>query len=251
MPETVGDVRRKTQASIIGRVFGATIYIKTRRHLRWGLRGILAGLVLFAALAGASEELVASTYPRYPRLFGTHEVRSSNVTRFRHWTGMLKRHFVERDLREGSCADVKLNRCHLREWQAFLEGLRQVDAMTQLDQVNRYMNRASYITDPRNYNVLDHWATPRQFLERGGDCEDYAIAKFMALRALGWANVDLRIVVVNDFNLRTRHAVLVAYRDGVAWVLDNRMRPIVASDRIKHYLPIFSLNEDSWWRHQR
>lgn len=216
-----------------------------------GLRRMVVGMVLAAVLAGASGEAAASTDSAYPQLFGTREVRSSNLTLFRRWTGMLKRDIVERDLRQGACMDMAFNRCRQSDWKAFLIELRDVDAMTQLDRVNRYVNNAPYISDPRNYNVPDYWATPREFLERGGDCEDYAIVKFMALRVLGWANGDLRIVVVNDLNQRTPHAVLVAYLDGVAWVLDNQIGMVVASERIKYLQPIFSLNEDSWWWHQR
>ena len=223
----------------------------TRPHLRSGLRRMAVGMVLAAVLAGASGEAAASTDSTHPQLFGTREVRSSNLTLFRRWTGMLKRYIVERDLGEGACMDMAFNRCPQSDWKAFLKELRGVDAMTQLDRVNRYVNNAPYISDPRNYSMPDYWATPREFLERGGDCEDYAIVKFMALRVLGWANGDLRIVVVNNLIQRTSHAVLIAYVDGAAWVLDNQIGLVVASERIKHLQLIFSLNEDSWWRHQR
>ena len=72
------------------------------------------------------------------------------------------------------------------------------DRKTQLAAVNEFMNRASYIEDLPNWGVPDYWATPLQFLTKDGDCEDYAIAKFVSLRTLGFTNDELRIAVVDD-----------------------------------------------------
>src|SRR3546814_10214490 len=72
------------------------------------------------------------------------------------------------------------------------------------------------------------------------------IAKFMALRALGVDNAEMRIVVLNDLNLRIGHAVLVVYVDGKALVLDNQIKSVVPADTIRHYQPVYSVNEDGW-----
>ena len=61
----------------------------------------------------------------------------------------------------------------------------------------------------------------------------------------------MRIVVLQDLNLKIAHAVLVVYVDGEAWILDNQITQIVTADTILHYRPLFSLNEDSWWIHRR
>ncbi len=161
----------------------------------------------------------------------------------------LERYFDEVELKEGTCKEDFFNRCHLDDWKEFLDGQQGADAITQLDRVNRYMNRAPYITDPRNYNRSDYWATPSQFFNQDGDCEDYAIAKFMSLRALGWTNEHMRIVVLQDLNLRIPHAVLVVYIDRAAWVLDNQIEQLITADRIRHYRPFFSMTEESWWLH--
>ncbi|MEE8202762.1 MAG: transglutaminase-like cysteine peptidase [Alphaproteobacteria bacterium] len=210
----------------------------------------VVGVVMGVAVASLPAAAWGMADPVYPPLFGTNEVRSTNLAPFPKWTGVLDRYFAEVDLAQGACGAETFNACHLRDWTRFLEGLRGADAMTQLERVNRYMNRAPYITDPRNYNVDDYWATPRQFFGRDGDCEDYAIAKFMSLRALGWDNDHMRIVVLKDLNLDIAHAVLVVYRDGLAWVLDNQIGEVVAADRIRHYRPYYSINEDSWWLHR-
>ena len=88
------------------------------------------------------------------------------------------------------------------------------------------------------------------FRMQNGDCEDYAIAKFMALRALGFENPEMRIVVLNDLNLGIAHAILVVYVDGKALVLDNQIRSVVPADSIRHYQPVYSVNEEGWWLHR-
>ena len=61
----------------------------------------------------------------------------------------------------------------------------------------------------------------------------------------------MRIVVLQDENLRVAHAVLVVYHQGRTYVLDNQITQVVTDDRIAHYRPIYSINEQSWWLHQR
>ena len=119
---------------------------------------------------------------------------------------MLERQVNERALYDGSCTAKRFNRCHLQEWRVLLATLAGKDRKTQLAAVNEFMNRASYIEDLPNWGVPDYWATPLQFLTKDGDCEDYAIAKFVSLRTLGFTNDELRIAVVDDANLQIGRA---------------------------------------------
>lgn len=203
-----------------------------------------------AALAAVLASATPAGAARYPALFGTREVFSADLAPFVKWTGVLARLRGDPILAEGSCEAPALNRCHAREWRALVARLRGATPDTQLDAVNRFMNRAPYITDPRNYRVPDYWASVRQFFTRDGDCEDYAIAKFVTLRALGWKDADLRVVVLKDLNLKIAHAVLVAYRDGRAWMLDNQIDRVVDAATIRHYRPYYSINEEGWWLHK-
>jgi predicted transglutaminase-like cysteine proteinase len=54
-------------------------------------------------------------------------------------------------------------------------------------ETNRFLNDWRYKPDDQNYGQRDYWATPLEFLRRSGDCEDYAIAKYVTLRELGFA----------------------------------------------------------------
>jgi predicted transglutaminase-like cysteine proteinase len=214
-----------------------------RGHLGVRLAGAVAGVVLTCATAAAE--------PAYPALFGTNEVRSASLGPFRKWTGVMARQIDERPLYDGPCTARRFNRCHLQEWRQLLREIAAKDPVAQLEAVNSFMNRAPYVTDPVNYGVPDYWATPLQFMTKDGDCEDYAIAKFMSLRQLGFDNGQMRVVVVDDLNLGVAHAILVVYLDGRAYVLDNQIARVVPAEIIRHYRPVYSINEDAWWLHRR
>ena len=208
----------------------------------------IVAVVMLALLLGAMP--VAASSGDYPMLFRTSEVRSENLKPFPKWTGRLERYFDERALDEGQCVGSEFNRCYYQEWAAFLATLAGVDTMARIDAVNRYMNQAPYISDLKNWGVKDYWETPGQFLRMFGDCEDYAIAKFLSLRILGFDNSRLRIVVLQDLNIKTPHAVLAVYLGGAPLILDNQIAQVVPSNEIYHYHPFYSVNENAWWLHK-
>lgn len=183
-------------------------------------------------------------------LFGTDETRSNRLTPFPKWTDMLDRDGADRNLGDPSCRSRSLNKCHITAWRDFLQFIRNEDRAVQIESVNRLMNQLPYITDPINWGVPDYWATPRQFFIKNGDCEDYAIAKYMSLRELGFSADQLRIVVLKDSNLDIMHAVLAVQDGGRNLILDNQIAQVVEDSSIYHYQPVFSINETSWWRHR-
>jgi predicted transglutaminase-like cysteine proteinase len=209
---------------------------------------MVAALLAVPVLGTASANTTTSAFPG---IFGTRTSQSPNIALFPKWSGALSRYFGEQKLVDAPCTSSMFNACHLKDWKSFLQSIRGKDKLSQVRAVNTYMNRRRYLTDPRNYGVKDYWATPGQFFKRNGDCEDYAIAKFMSLRALGFTNKDMRIVVLQDLNLRIGHAILVVHLNGQALVLDNQVRSVVRAESIRHYRPIYSINERSWWLHRR
>jgi predicted transglutaminase-like cysteine proteinase len=72
------------------------------------------------------------------------------------------------------------------------------DEHARLEAVNRFFNRhVRWRSDAELWGQDDFWATPLQLLARGaGDCEDYAVAKYAALRAAGVPAERLRLVYV-------------------------------------------------------
>ena len=212
-------------------------------------------LMVLAFLFGASlapAALGAANAPlRYPNLFGTHEVRSDmGFSMFPRWASMLARHEKEKAAADLPCASATRQACRLQQWLRTLDGLRDKDKLAQIREVNRRLNAFPYVKDgARQSGGRNHWATLGEFLDHSGDCEDYAIAKFMSLRHIGFSNDDLRVVVLRDINLRLDHAVVVVYLDGQALVLDNQARDVVRAGNIRHYRPYYSINETTWWLH--
>jgi predicted transglutaminase-like cysteine proteinase len=176
-------------------------------------------------------------------LFGTTEVRSSKLTAFHKWNGAMARMAAE----QASLARFKQR---FGSWVAFLDTLKGQDPMAQLRAVNTFMNRSPYIQDIKNWGVRDYWESPGQFLAKFGDCEDYGIAKYMALKYLGFKVSQLRVVVLKDVNLNIGHAILAVYYDDRILILDNQIKAVADSRRITHYRPVYSINEQYWWRHR-
>ena len=205
--------------------------------------------LLTCLIAGAALLLMPIAAPAFSDdLFGYRQQHQTDIADFPQWLQALERHLRD-DLREGDCSDRAINRCHLRRWLDFLAGLRQLSPAEQLREVNRYSNEIDYVLDLENYGVEDYWAVPRQFFANGGDCEDYAITKYFSLRWLGFASDELRIVVVQDTNLRIPHAVLAVGRGRDILVLDNQVREVLGHRQIVHYAPVYSINQQSWWIH--
>lgn len=222
-----------------------------RNFRRFVSRATLGTVALLMAAHTALPAVAKTAAGGFPGIFSTRTTQSSNIAMFPKWGGALSRYFSERQLADAPCTSTLFNQCHLKEWKEFLASQKGKSRLSQVRAVNAYMNRQPYFTDPRNYGIKDYWATPGQFFRRNGDCEDYAIAKFMSLRALGFTNKDMRIVVLHDMNLRVGHAILVVHLDGQALVLDNQVRNVVPAETIRHYRPIYSINEHNWWLHRR
>ncbi len=118
-----------------------------------------------------------------------------------------------------------------------------------MQRINAYANQKRYVIDFENYGLEDYWAIAREFLYNGGDCEDYALTKMFSLLWLGVDSDKLRIVVLQDTNLRVPHAVLAVYDHNDILVLDNQTQQVVDHRQIVHYVPVYSINAKHWWIH--
>lgn len=179
-------------------------------------------------------------------LFGYQENERSNLELFPQWLSVLERHLKER-VPEGDCESRKLDQCHLKNWMSFLKKIRKLPKLEQVYRVNQFANEHSYILDIENYGVEDYWATPREFLANNGDCEDYAITKMLSLKMLGFKMDNIRLVVLQDTNLRTPHAVLAVKTKNDTLILDNQINEVVSHKHILHYVPVYAVNEKKWW----
>lgn len=207
--------------------------------------------ILFVVLAFVPCAVAAPPQAEFqPSFFGTRELRSSNMAPFKHWNGAMEKYSRESaEKLEGSCEEKRLNACNYAKLVQFLNGLKGKDKLSQIKAVNTLLNKAKYISDQDNWGQKDYWASPGEFMARFGDCEDYAIAKFVALGLLGFRDAEMRVVAVKDLNLKVGHAILVVFIDGKVWVLDNQIQQVVEAGQIRHYQPVFSINKNFWWRH--
>jgi predicted transglutaminase-like cysteine proteinase len=200
-----------------------------------------------AALARRDPPVEPAALAVPPDLFGAGEIAHPPATDFAKWSETMARY--ERDRREEK-ALCEAGDCALVRWRAFLETLRGQEAPAQLRAVNAYFNKLPYRADLENYGAEDYWATPKELFARGGDCEDYAIAKFLSLRALGWPAERLRVAVVHDNARDLVHAALIAYHGGNAYVLDIEIAEVTDHRAIARYAPIFSISENGWWSYK-
>ena len=84
-----------------------------------------------------------------------------------------------------------------------------------VDAVQNAVNRNAYVPD----GPVDTW-NPAALWERGGDCEDFAVAKIRELQAQGFK--DLFFLVVKGKRTGQSHAVALVEAGGVWYVLDNQ-----------------------------
>src|SRR5207248_4663919 len=106
------------------------------------------------------------------------------------------------------------------------------------------------MSDLAQHGQIDVWTSPLATLARGGgDCEDYAIAKFVALRRAGLAADDLRIVVLRDTIHGEDHAVAAARVDGRWLMLDNRRMAMVEDAHVRNYRPTFVIDQHGVMRY--
>jgi predicted transglutaminase-like cysteine proteinase len=128
---------------------------------------------------------------------------------------------------------------------AVVDDAKARDGRARLGEVNRAVNLAIRPADDLvQYGAIDVWASPLMAFANGaGDCEDYAIAKFVALRLAGMAPDDLRIVIMHDKLRDEDHAVAAARLDGQWLTLDNRRMTMVADTDVRNYRPTFVVDE--------
>ena len=128
---------------------------------------------------------------------------------------------------------------------AIVDNARAREGRARLGEINRAINLAIRpMSDLAQWGEVDVWSSPLVTLTRGaGDCEDYAIAKFAALRLAGVAPEDLRIVVMRDTIRGEAHAVAMARLDGHWLTLDNRHMAMVEDTYVRNYRPLFVIDQ--------
>jgi predicted transglutaminase-like cysteine proteinase len=143
----------------------------------------------------------------------------------------------------------------VRAWRAMIEETRAQPDHIKLQRTNDFINgRIRFESDLAVWQEADHWATPLElFGKQAGDCEDFAITKYVTLRAQGIPAEKLRLVYVrarigagNGNPGQAHHMVLGYYETPAAepLILDNLVGEILPAGRRPDLFPIFSFNHE-------
>ena len=127
----------------------------------------------------------------------------------------------------------------------------------KLKQVNDFFNRKiRFGEDSQIWGVPDYWATPLEVLGRGeGDCEDFAIAKYMTLKLMGVPSARMRLTYVKariggpQSMIVQAHMVLSYYQapEDEPLVLDNLISEIRPASRRPDLTIVFGFNAEGLW----
>jgi predicted transglutaminase-like cysteine proteinase len=134
---------------------------------------------------------------------------------------------------------------------AIIDSGRAREGRARLGEINRAINLAIHpMTDLAQFNQIDVWSSPLDTFGSGaGDCEDYAIAKYVALRVAGIPADDMRIVVMADTMRGEGHAVAAVRLDGQWLMLDNQRMAMVEDVNVRHYRPLFVIGDSGLMRY--
>ena len=141
----------------------------------------------------------------------------------------------------------------LAGWKGILTEARhkQSTERERLELVNEFMTRTPYICDPTQWCMEDYWATPMEFLaNEGGDCEDFTIAKYYTLRALGVPNEKLGVAYVKETRISNGHHMVLAYYESAGadpLILDNLIDRILPASQRSDLIPIYIVNGSGLW----
>lgn len=119
-----------------------------------------------------------------------------------------------------------------------------------LEKVNVFFNRMQFVDDIVHWKKNDYWATPVEFLMTGGgDCEDFSLAKYFTLKAMGVEEEKLNLTYVKAVRLNQAHMVLTYHRTPEAepLVLDNLIADIRLASKRNDLLPVYSFNGTGLW----
>jgi len=137
-----------------------------------------------------------------------------------------------------------------KAWQALVNDNLDKPERIKLDKVNDFFNQVLWVSDQQHWGTSDYWATPIEMLGTdAGDCEDYTIAKYFTLKALGVSEKKLYLTYVKAVRLNQAHMVLTYFDkpNATPLVLDNINKRILPANKRPDLAPIYSFNGDGLW----
>lgn len=168
----------------------------------------------------------------------------SNVFTVDQWSTVTARFAQEQSDPAALCAaGTDPAQCPAARWASLVAELSQLPLRARVDRVNTAFNALPYVPAAQNWGDPLYWETPYELLAKGGQCEDYAIAKFLALARSGVPESALHFVVVHDSVSHLDHAITLVSVDGEDLVLDNQVDVVLPAASVSRYTPYYSLND--------
>lgn len=206
---------------------------------------------IIASSATLSQLALSAKNMKTEGIFGYNEFPSSNFSALPQWQRIVD-NFNQINKNFEKCITNPQNCQSDNELalQKLINEQKNSSLIEKIRSVNIFFNQWPYRTDQEVYGFSEYWATPFEFMNNSGDCEDYAIAKFFILRHLGIKNDKMRLITVFDNIRLVGHSVLAIYTDeGKILVLDSLSNGIFEHTLYRHYIPQYSINETSRWLH--
>jgi predicted transglutaminase-like cysteine proteinase len=177
--------------------------------------------------------------------FGLFTFRAPEGMLWRKWRGIEADMAKEQTVLDRCREDAESCPSHAAQFLRVIDAVKSKSGRARLDEANRAVNAAiRYVSDYAQHGEADRWSAPlATFATAKGDCEDYAIAKYVALREAGFPREDLRLVLVRDRAVRQDHAVLAAHLDDRWLILDNRRSELIADVDASSLMPLFAIND--------
>ena len=234
-----------------------TTYISGQRALSL-FRAVFLTLALALAFCfvadfsdAAAGERASAAKGDVVSVFGAKQTKVKKSKSFTRWDTLLKRYAKQEARLEKGRGRIN-EKAGSKLWLELIDSLQGLDQVTQIQKVNSYFNALTYQSDAKNYDTEDYWATPYQFLSRAkGDCEDFAAAKYFALRELGFDASQLRLVVGFDRARGGAHTVTLAVVNGQAVMLDIGDDAVVEVANVTEFDPLYSVTESAGWLHRK
>jgi predicted transglutaminase-like cysteine proteinase len=179
-----------------------------------------------------------------PEPFGLFTFRAPDGLLWRKWRSVEAAMTAEQIVLDRCRADVHDCPSHAAQFLRLITAVGSKSGREKLEEANQAVNQAiRYVSDYAQHGEADRWSTPlATFATAKGDCEDYAIAKYVALVAAGFSRDDLQLVLVRDRAVRQDHAVLAARLDGHWLILDNRFSALKDDFEASSLTPLFAID---------
>jgi predicted transglutaminase-like cysteine proteinase len=160
------------------------------------------------------------------------------------WNGLVADIRAEGDILTRCRNDAQFCPAAAQKFLAVIAEGRAHEGRARLGVINRAINLAIRpVSDLAQWGVEDRWTAPLATLTAGGgDCEDYAIAKYVALIEAGVGEDDVKLIIVRDLALGQDHAVVAARLDDKWIVLDNRRLALLDDVDMPRVEPLFVLD---------